>query len=444
MAEGAAMQAANSAVTRIDARPFRATSTDTSWDRAVSVRDTLAKSMRAALDELKFKALVFVSSNGNYPPWVKLEAWLPEPPAKGGVGNERVELVLVVDVKPYHESELVVSAYATRGKRKLNVTNRPDFTVNDVRDWTLYTLRCSGKPANYTPIKDGLHRLVKTLLPFLRGPHANRVERKYRNRLFLSGLGLLGVLSAALILLPIVVPAVGYYAAFPALLTLIGLSGLIVVYILAHRRKHAVFVTEQPMVPPRNAGLVDSWHAVVAELGRDYANVRRRLVERLKEEERSADLTCQMEIYGYRTPNGYEERERLVISKGQCFVHVHIYPFADDVFVGWDAYLNWAKWDETVSILRKAEWRLTTEFRELRQGYYVPNQFDLIDLNSLSELVHRCLEREIKAMLKEKAIDQEIDFRIIRGDRDAALDQSRHGDASKSRPAWQYVSGQAM
>jgi hypothetical protein len=56
----------------------------------------------------------------------------------------------------------------------------------------------------------------------------------------------------------------------------------------------------------------------------------------------------------------------------------------------------------------------------------VPNQFDLMDLNSLTELVHRRIERELKAILKEKAIDQEIDFKIIRGDRDRALDKEQH------------------
>ena len=436
------MPTANRTAARVDARPIRTSSTNTAWDRAESLRDRLAEQMRATLDDIKFEALVFVSSNGNYPPWVKLEAWLPKPRTEGAAGQERVELVFVVDVKPYHEFDLVVSAYATRGARKLSVTNRPDFAVEDVRDWTLYTLRRGGKPAHYTPFRDALHALVKTFLPFLRGPHANPVARKYRNRFFISGMGLLGLLSVIFLVAPIV--AARTDEPWLPLLSWVGAAGLILIFILARRREHAAFVTDQPVVAPRNPGLVDSWHAVVAELGRDYAHARNRLERTLKEEEGVAGLTCQTELYGFRTPNGYEERERFVVSKGQSFVHVHIYPFTDDLFVGWDAYLNWAKWDETAPVSRKTERRLTTEFRELRQGFYVPNQFDLIDLNSLSELVHRRLEREIKAMLKEKAIDQEIDFRIIRGDRDLALDQSRHGEGAKgkSKPGWQYVSGQ--
>jgi hypothetical protein len=57
-------------------------------------------------------------------------------------------------------------------------------------------------------------------------------------------------------------------------------------------------------------------------------------------------------------------------------------------------------------------------------------------------LVHRRLERELKAILKEKEIDQEIDFNIIRADRDAALDRVRHADEDPSRRSWRYLSTQ--
>jgi hypothetical protein len=441
------MQTPNPTVASIDARPIRATSTDTPWDRAVKLRYSLVSQMRATLEEIGFEALLFVSSNGNYPPWAKLEAWLPRPSGPDRGGRERVELVLVVDVKPYNKSELVVSAYATRGARKLSVTNRPDFSERDVRDWTLYTLRRAGKPRNYSPVLDALHGLVATVLPFLPGPHANPVQAQYRNRFRVSRAGALGLLSLIVLVGSIAAlsaPDIADDAPWMAILPWLGVAGLIVTFFLVRRRRHAVHVTDQPTVPPRNPGMVDSWHAVVAEIGRDFAAARDRLVATLKAEEGVAGLTCQMETYGYRTPNGYEERERLVVSKGQCFVHVHIYPFSDDLFVGWDAYLNWAKWDETAPVSRKAQSGMTIEFRELRQGFYVPNQFDLIDLNSLSELVHRRLEREIKAMIKERGIDQDIDFRIIRGDRDVALDQSRRGQGAsgKSKPAWQYVAGE--
>jgi hypothetical protein len=100
---------------------------------------------------------------------------------------------------------------------------------------------------------------------------------------------------------------------------------------------------------------------------------------------------------------------------------------------------------ESEPIAIKAEWRRVTQFVSLEPAIYVPQQFDLMDLNSLSEFVHRAIEQELRAILKEKALDQEIDFEIIRGDRDRALDRSRHGEAPAPAASglWSRIFGSA-
>ena len=65
----------------------------------------------------------------------------------------------------------------------------------------------------------------------------------------------------------------------------------------------------------------------------------------------------------------------------------------------------------------------------------MPNEYDLIDLNSLIEIVHRCVTDVLKAMMEEYKIDQEVDFNIIRGDRDNALDRDRYDRRQKQRAA---------
>ena len=423
----------SSASAALDARPIRPTAADTVWDRAVAYRDELAQEMRATLDGDRVDALVFASSAGNYPPWVKLEAWLPGPG-----GQERSELEIIVDTMAYRQHPLVVTARLTRGGRKIAAEKRPRFTKEHARSWTRYACRRERKPLGYSPTRDACVGLAATFLPFIPRPHRNRVAREHRNLVRLAPLA--GLLALVL-----------FFAGFVAVqingllglgLILVGGLGLGLVTLVNRRRQHVVFVTPQPVSPPTNLGLVDSWHTVIADLGRDYAEVKGRLIETLKQEEIVGGLTCRLETYGYRTPNGFEERERLVVSKGQGVVHVHIYSFGEDVFIGWHAYLNWAKWDETTPVSTKIVRREAIEYRELRRGFYIPSQFDLIDLNSLSELVHRRLQREIKAILKEKAIDQDIDFKIIRGDRDAALDQARHGE-KKSGGGWRYKSQRA-
>jgi hypothetical protein len=422
-------------ISRIDARPIRPTSTDTAWDRAIARRDELAASVRHTLEQEKVEALVLISADGNYPPWVKLEAWLPpRQTERPGSARERAELVLVVDAKPFRKRDLTVSAHAVRGNRRIDAANRPQFTAGNAADWTRYTLGRAGKPSNYHPFLDFLQALIASFLPIVPRPHRNPVAKPFKNFLGLGGIGVLMLVSIAAIVAGVVGSRGPTFGPI-RLLAPLGVVGLIAAAILERRRRHSIYLTPQPSVPPSNLGHVDSWHAALAELGRDYEGIKQRLSQRLMEE-RSAGLDIRAEHYGYRTPNGYEERERLVVSKGQGVVHVHIYPFGEDLFVGWNAYLNWAKWDETSAVSSRAKAGETIEFRGLQAGFYVPNQFDLIDLNSLSELVHRRIERELKAILKERAIDQEIDFRIIRGDRDSALDRSKHEKSANPSGGW--------
>jgi hypothetical protein len=420
----------------VDARPVRPTSNTTPWDRALSLRDQIASAVRDALDKEGLEAAVFVSQNGEYPPWVKLEAWLPGGPDPAS--RERAELEFIIDAKPYHEHDTVITARLTRGKRKIAVNERPRFAGRYVAEWVLYALGRGGKPGNYRPRLDALLGLFTAMIPFVRGPHSNRLRREYRTRF--TGAMVLGVLGLLLLLGGFQAVAVhrGYDPPVMGLLVILaGVVSLVGAVLIVRLRKRSVSVTSQSELPPRHLGLVDSWHAVVAELGRDFTNVRQRLIHAVAEDAEPG-VAIQIETYTHRAPNGYEQRERLVLDKDQGMVHVHIYQFGHDVFVGWHAYLNWAQWGETNPVSMKIRKGEEVEFRDLRPSIYIPNQFDLIDLSSLSEFVHRRIEREIKVMLKEKSIDQEIDFKVIRGDRDRALDEDRHKGDEKRRKGWSY------
>jgi hypothetical protein len=423
----------------IDARPIRRTSNKTPWDKALALRDEIASEVHRTLTRENLDAAVFVSSNGNYPPWVELHAWLPDRSKMvlGVASRERAQLVFTIDAKPYHEYDIVISAKLKRGKSKISVSERPDFPVRCVAEWVLYALRRAPMPTNYTPA-DALLRLITAYVPFARGPHSNRLLPEYRNSVTIAsalGIGsiIIGGAAAVVLMTDDDPPLLAFLGILLSFASLIG-AGLI-----ARFRKRAISVTTQSELPPRDLVLVDSWHAVVAGLASDFASARERLV-RAVSEEASPGVACQTETYTHQAPNGYEQRERLVVGKGQGMVHVHIYQFGYDLFVGWYAYVNWAQWGETDPVSVNIKEGLEVEYRDLRPSIYVPNQFDLIDLSSLSEFVHRRLEREIKAMVKEEAVDQEIDFKVIRGDRERALDEERHAkDEKKSGgPAWSY------
>jgi hypothetical protein len=436
----------------VDARPLRTTSTDTAWDHAIARRDAIAAAVRRTLARDGLLALVIVSSNGNYPPWVRVEAWRPVTEYKGtSAERERSELTFVVDVTPYHEHTQVVSATLKRGRKTLTAGARPDFPDAAIAEWVHYALGRSEKPSNYTPFLDALQALAHFLTRFIPEPHRNRVDRRLRTPLRRNPVAILGLASLAFIAIgAAIIPideirfyitywitygipallegdtgALLYADGMPVLLFLLGIIGAVTAGVIVMRRRTAISVIDQPVVPPRSLGLVDSWHAVVSQVGSDPDAVRRRLIASIAEAANEG-ISSQMEVYGYRTPNGFEHRERLVVTKGQGQVHVHMHPFGNDMFVGWEAFLNWAQWLETVAVAQKIARGRQIEYRQLVSGGYVPNQFDLMDLNSLTELVHRRIEREVKALLKEREIDQQIDFKIIRGDRARALDEGQH------------------
>ncbi len=348
--------------------------------------------------------------------------------------KERVELDIIVDVKPCHKSEIVHTARLKKGKTKIAANERPVFSAEDVAEWTAFAVGRGPKPSSYRPVRDALQALVGGLIPPLR-PHRNPIVKPYRStgltlRRFLIGGGVVIYVLASTVA-PVAPAVVG-------IALLAWLAVLVAAPFIVRRRRHIDAVTSQPLVVPRNLGLVDSWQAVVTGLGPDYVSLRQRLHNQMAAARRMG-VKCQWETYGYRTPNGYEERERLVMVKGQSVVQAHIYPFGPDLFVGWHAFLNWAKWDEQKIPTSRIERGREIKFHTLRPGVYIPSLFDLIDLNALSDLVHRHFERDLKARMKERAIDQEIDFEIIRGDRDLALEKSRHVKDDNSSSRWSRI-----
>ena len=69
---------------------------------------------------------------------------------------------------------------------------------------------------------------------------------------------------------------------------------------------------------------------------------------------------------------------------------------------------------------------MVNEYRGVRPGLYIPNEFDLIDLNALSDIVHRRIIKVLRDILREHEIDQQFDFKILRADRDKVLDPDQN------------------
>jgi SHS family lactate transporter-like MFS transporter len=418
-----------------DARPIRSVSGSSVWDCAIGLRDRWERVVGEALLEAGVEALVLVSQAGNYPPWIKLEAWLPMP---GGAGRLRGELEIIVDAAPYSEHQLLITARAACGSERIQTRLWPDSDFSDtaVREWTRYALGRGDKPSNYHPVADALHGMIAGLVPFIRRPHENRIDERFRNAFGLTHAKCLGLLSVLVAFFGLSMARSEATAA--AVCFILAIAGFVGAALIVHARTVRIAVPYQPSVAPRDLVLVDSWHTVISQLGGEAAAIRQQISEAIARADPDG-IASRFETYSYRTPSGYEQRERLVVIKNQSIVHLHVYPFADDVFIGWHAYLNWAQWGESAAVSRRVAEGIATEFRDLRPVGYAPNQLDLFDLNSLSELVHRHIEQQVKRLLAERAIDQEIDFEIIRGDRARSLDRAQQDAQPGGSGIWRRI-----
>lgn len=418
-----------------DYRPFHRTSRDTAWSRAFEMRDRCYRAIVEAFEARQIRALVVKSENGQYPPYIRVEAWKPVVEGLPDMADSRLrsDMELRFKAMPYHEHSVVTTARATVAHRSIGVADRPEFMVDDAVDWALYTVGAKGKPGNYRPWSDFFKNAFLALIPFVRTLHSNHIERRFRN-LFPWSLALvLGAIGLVLGFTGFVQYQEAYYPeeATPALIMLLlGVALVVAALILHSRRTIAVSVIDRPAIPPRYLLMLDSWHAVIPDLGPVAGELQAKIFAKLSGLE-PAGVTAEIERYGFRTPNGFDERDRIVVSKGQGVAHIHVYSFGKDLFVGWDSYANWAQWQETSAISVRRGGVARTEYRGLQAAVYVPNQFDLIDLNSLAELVHRDITRIVKAAMEEHKIDQEIDFSIIRGDRDNVLDPENYDKRSK-------------
>jgi len=426
----------------IDALPFLKTSDDAVWDRAKRTRDSYYEAIDARLKAAKVQALLRKSGDHVFPPWLHMEAWVAPPRRlnRPDSGQVRAGLVITVDAKPYHEEQIVTSAELMHGNRRIAVSEKKDFRAANAAEWAMYALGQGPKPSNYHPVSDAIIGMLIGFIPFVENPNVNKIRKPFRPSIWKSGLpavlGLGGLILAGYGALRIINLDRYYEAPGPyVLLILLGAALMLAAMALGRRRINVISVANAPRTPPRDLGMVDSWHTLVPGLGDRFEAAKQRVFAKLLDSDVIGAKSF-VEAYNFRTPMHFEERERVVLIKGQSVLHVHFYKFGSDLFVGWDAYLNWARWSDNVVVSKRVEKGCAIEFREVRQGLYIPNQFDLIDLNSMSEFVHKRLEVEIRALMKEFNIDQEIDFAIIRGDRESALDSAKHGTREKKGRGW--------
>jgi branched-chain amino acid transport system permease protein len=372
--------------------------------------------MAAALEQENVRVNLLKSDPGNYPAWIRLEGWIPLEAAPSD-RHERCELELIIEAKPFNCHNLTSSARLKRGKRTIAVAHLSRFSENDVREWVGYAIGRGPRPSNYRPLRDALRQFLSLFVPAL-GHHHNPIDGRFRPR-HAETRTLLVAAACALL-----VGSLAFQQALtPVALALGALVMLFAVLVPASARYHRYYdwVVPQPREAPRHLGHVDSWHLVLVGLGSDAESLKQCFIAKIKEAPPDL-LVIRSETYSFRAPNSCEVRERLVVSHRQGYVYIHIYQLANDLFVGWQGHLNWAQWTETSPYTIVDSGCHSIAFRDIKPSQYYPSEFDLMDLNSLSAVVHQAVEHAVKSILTKYSVDSAIDFEVIRSDRGNALD----------------------
>jgi len=369
----------------VAAWPVRAASGASDWDNAVRQRDRIRALMATQLSDEAVDAAVVVSEDGNYPPWVRLEAWLPDEGAHSAESRRRVLLEFTLSVAPYHQFPILLTSRLFKGGKRLEVLSRGDFGDKDVRAWILYALDRGPKPANYRPFRDALTAFFLSFVPFVWSPLNNRLDDRYRPTRYTPE----AILSTVAFVLFFAGAAAlsGDSGGGGALLILLAIAAFAGVFAFANRPQVVVAPSQPRVPPPRRLAIVDSWHAVAFGCGEMAGAFEVRFVAALKAASGDPTLgvSAAPERITYRTSNGYEERQRLVVSRNQATVLIDIHPAGDDLYVGWHGYLNWAQWIESAPVSVRIEDDMSCQFRALAPGLYRPNEFDLVDLNCIAD-----------------------------------------------------------
>jgi hypothetical protein len=412
----------------VDARPLLPVSENSLWNKAAERRDGIASRIEARLEKLHLMGWVRKSQPGEYPLYIAVDVWRPVDESSLTGTFDRSFLKITIEVEPYREHSTIYTAELQRHNKQYTASYW-QMPYDELDEMVTYLVQGGTKPVFFKSRIPGIVRILSTFIPLPTKEYENELieEVKPNYLTWPVALGCAGVIVAVGGFVTIYIESQSPYGPDQSGVGLaFGLAGLVLMgtaWWLSSRRPVFQAIAKQPLQAPRREFIVDNWQVSVPEAGVDFASFQRRIHEALRMMD--PEIEFSFETYQSRTPRGFESRERLVITKGQGNVHVHIQPFGRDAFVGWDSYLNWARWSETEPISTVVRDGKKILYRSLVAGAHVPSKFDLMELGALAETTHRVIVREIKAFLKEKEIEADLDFHIVRGDRSRALTEGK-------------------
>lgn len=221
-------------------------------------------------------------------------------------------------------------------------------------------------------------------------------------------------------------------AMIPVVGILLAAAGGVAFWFYSRKRRTYILTTGKPLLDPRYLIRMDSWQTNITGLGNRFEDVRGAIINRIGTAAPDG-IAVTIERIWYPGVDGKVERDQIVVRFRRAIGFVHVEPYGEDLYVGWDAHVNGGTWaEETLSRgVDKESGKLVVANRVVA-GYQNSNEYDLTDVNFLTEWLHNTLTRVVRLKMEEHRIDQEIDFTIHRESRQFALEASKErGSAQK-------------
>lgn len=310
----------------------------------------------------------------------------------------RSQVQVTIEALEFHRFEDPMTIAVTRGAVTKSVRG-----ALDLPEWTMRDI-CAWGTGNRPSIKLRAPRLRQFFWQLWRP--RNKVTR-LRADWFSVCLGLLTVAMLA-------IPIVGILCA--------AVSALILWLFNRHRLTY-VLTSGKPVRDPRYLTLMDSWQTNVDRLGKAAGAMHEEVVATLRANA-PPGVEVDTEAIAYPGIDGKVERSQIVATYRRAIAFLHLEPYGDDLYVGWDSHSNTGTWMEVtvgrgvdrMSGMLVVANRVTPATQRL-------NEYDLTDVNFLTEWLHRNVTRCVRTKLAEAKIDQEIDFTILRESRRTLLEE---------------------
>jgi hypothetical protein len=390
----------------INASPFIERKVDSLWDRATKVRDRIYSDLLISCSEYGIDPLVVKSNPSVYPLWVEMQLWIPQ--SENSL-TARSKITVTIQPKPYHRFDMEFDVEIINQGRVKSYKRLRELNKSNIHGIILYFLGKAPHP------KFPRNKLRRFFFQFWRAKNKIPIIRPDWTR------------HVAWLLMPILVFGQDFnFTVASTLFKLIIILNIISIWRL-HKRPKLVLTTAKPYEEPRLILPFDYWHTVLFDMADECQNLRERFIKIL-EKFPSDRFDWKKEKISYLGLDTLEERDQYVLTFNRGILFVHIHQYGDGLYIGWDAYLNFGNWVETqlATGVHRENGRLTS-VQSIIPGDHFICEYDLADLNCLIEWSHGNLTKMIKEFLAEKKIDQEIDFKILRGDRERVFAGQRSG-----------------